>query len=122
MSPRKKTSDQTQPVGQRYPRTPDGRYFVVKQQLWRCTNPALPEDRRQALVSELMTARREVKQAKQSDDAERLRQARVRVQAAKVALGERGPVWWEDGAPDFNQRNVTQTPYAQWFEAQRGEG
>jgi len=95
---------------------------VVKQQLWRCTNPSLPEDRRQALVSELMTARREVKQAKQLDDAERLRKARARVQAAKVALGERGPVWWEDGSPDFNQRNVTKTPYAAWFEAQRGEG
>ncbi|MBA1195053.1 hypothetical protein G7007_19720 [Pseudomonas entomophila] len=122
MSPRQKTSEQEQPVGQRYPRTPDGRYFVVKQQLWRCTNPDLPEAQRQALVSELMTARREVKQAKQLDDAERLRQARARVDTAKVALGERGPVWWDDGAPDFNRRKVAQTPYAEWFEAQPGEG
>ncbi|WP_434772104.1 hypothetical protein [Pseudomonas entomophila] len=122
MSPRKQASEQAQPVGQRYPRTPDGRYFVVKQQLWRCTDPSLPEDRRQALVSELMTARREVRQAKQLDDAERLRQARARVNAAKVALGERGAVWWDDGAPDFNRRNVTQTPYAGWFEAQGEQG
>lgn len=122
MSLRKQANEPTQPVGQRYPRTPDGRYFVVKQQLWRCTDPSLPEDRRQALVSELMTARREVRQAKQLDDAERLRQARARVNAAKVALGERGPVWWNDGAPDFNRRKVTQTPYAQWFEAQGEQG
>ena len=39
-----------------------------------------------------------------------------RVQAAKVALGERGPVWWDDGAPDFNRRMVANSPYARWYE------
>ncbi len=41
-----------------YPGTPDGRYFVVKGQLWRCSNPSLAEELRQQLVSELMSAHR----------------------------------------------------------------
>ena len=98
-----------------YPTTPDRRYFVVKGQLWRCTNPALGEPERQRLVKELMDARREVKQAKKSSDPARLKSARAQVQTAKVALGERGPVWWTDGSPDFNRHKVANTPYAQWY-------
>ena len=98
-----------------YPTTPDGRYFVVKGQLWRCTNPTLDEDVRQQRVKELMDARRAVKTAKQAEDAMLLKAARGQVQAAKVALGERGPVWWSDGSPDFNRRRVTNTPYADWY-------
>ncbi|MBD8184552.1 hypothetical protein IFU20_00020 [Pseudomonas viridiflava] len=97
------------------PTTPDGRYFVVKGQLWRCTNPALDEDERQRLVNELMDARRAVKAVKASGDADQLRQTRADVDAAKVALGERGPVWWKDGAPDYNRHKVDNTPYAQWY-------
>lgn len=100
-----------------YPKTPDGRYFVVKEQLWRCSNPALAESMRQQLVDELMSARREVRQAKLSANSSSLRIARARVQTAKVALGERGPVWWEDGAPDFNRYKVKNTPYALWYES-----
>ena len=37
--------------------------------------------------------------------------ARGRVHDAKVALGERGPVWWNDGAPDYNRHLVANTPY-----------
>lgn len=40
--------------------------------------------------------------------------ARARVQAAKIALGERRQVWWSDGAPDFNRRLVKITPYPEW--------
>ena len=29
-------------MSERYPVTPDGRYFVVRGRLWRCANPALP--------------------------------------------------------------------------------
>ena len=76
-----------------YPTTPDGRYFVVKGQLWRCSNPLLNEDVRQRLVNDLMTARREVKAAKASGDDGELTAAREHVQASKVALGERGQVW-----------------------------
>ena len=95
--------------------TPDGRYFVVKGQLWRCTNPALREEVRQRLVKDLMTARREVKAAKASGDPGQLLAAREKVQKAKVALGERGPVWWSDSSPDFNREKITNTPYAEWF-------
>ena len=44
-----------------------------------------------------------------------LRKAREQVDAAKRALGERGPVWWTDGAPDLNQHMAHNTPYATWY-------
>lgn len=99
------------------PTTPDGRYFVVKEQLWRCTNPSLSEDMRQHLVEELMAARREVRTAVASGDPMELSVVRDRVHRAKVALGERGPVWWSDGSPDFNRYKVANTPYARWYAA-----
>jgi hypothetical protein len=34
------------------------------------------------------------------------------VDDSKVALGERGPVWWTGGKPDFNRHFVKNTPYA----------
>ncbi len=43
-----------------------------------------------------------------------MREARAAVDAAKVALGERGPVWWDDGAPDYNRCMAKNTPYADW--------
>lgn len=101
-------------------RTPDGRYLVVRGRLWRAANPHLPEDRRAELVADLMTARRDVRTALKSDDGFRLRDARRRVHAAKVALGERGPPWWDD-APDYNRRLVTNTPYRRWYESLGGE-
>ena len=73
--------------------TPDGRYFVLKGRLWRRTNPALDEPTRQRWVDALMDARRAVKAAKACGDPLQLKQAREQVQRAKVALGERGPVW-----------------------------
>jgi hypothetical protein len=100
-----------------HPITPDGRYFVVRGRLWRRANPALGEDERATLVRELMDARRDVGRALRAGDGERLREARRRVQVAKEALGERGPVWWADGAPDYNRRLALNTPYRRWFEA-----
>ncbi|MCF5725644.1 hypothetical protein [Pseudomonas syringae] len=97
------------------PTTPDGRYFVVKGRLWRCSNPALDPKARQQLVSELMDARRAVKAAKASGDSSEMKAARAAVQAAKVALGERGPVWWGDGEPDLNKHMVENTQYAGWY-------
>ncbi|CAG8863338.1 hypothetical protein PS627_00274 [Pseudomonas fluorescens] len=99
----------------KYPTTPDGRYFVVRGRLWRCSNPALAEEVRQQLVDQLMAARREVRQAKANEDTSRLQAARRSVDAAKTALGERGPVWWGDGAADLNRRMVARTPYAPWY-------
>ena len=98
-----------------YPKTPDGRYFVVKGRLWRCTNPALAEPVRKVWVKRLMDARRAVKAAKQTADDEALKEARSQVNEAKVALGERGPVWWTDNAPDYNRYMAKNTPYANWY-------
>ncbi|MFK3891257.1 hypothetical protein [Sphingomonas sp. NPDC079357] len=97
------------------PTTPDGRYMVVRGRLWRMSNPALSQDTRQALVVELMAARRAVQSALRRDDPVARRAARSRVDAAKVALGERGPVWWTDGTPDLNRRLARNTGYADWY-------
>ncbi|SNR42600.1 hypothetical protein EYF88_07685 [Paracoccus sediminis] len=90
--------------------TPDGRYIVVRGRLWRAANPHLDTADRAGLVSALMTARRTVRSASRARDAGMERAARRAVHDAKIALGERGPVWWNDGAPDFNRRMVRNTP------------
>ncbi len=100
-----------------HPATPDGRYFVVRGRLWRTSNPALPPDERDRLTRALMDARRAVGAAKRAGDVPAERTARDAVHAAKVALGERGPPWWTDGAPDLNRRMVRNTPYAGWWAA-----
>ena len=83
-----------------YPVTPDGRYFLVRGRLWRMSDPSLAPNRREQLVRELMAARRT--------------RDREGVDQAKRALGERGPPWWDDGAPDFNRHLAKNTPYADW--------
>jgi hypothetical protein len=88
---------------------------VVRGRLWRRSNPALSAERRAELVAELMDARRIVGTAGRAGDRDAVAAARTRVHAAKVALGERGPVWWNDGTPDLNRRMARNTPYAEWF-------
>jgi len=95
--------------------TPDGRYFVVRGRLWRRANPDLSPEKREALVRELMNARREVKAAMRSGDTTAIAMARKAVDAAKIGLGERGPVWWSDGAPDLNRHKVKDSPYEDWY-------
>ncbi len=97
----------------RYPVTPDGHYFVVRGRLWRCTNPHLSATQRQKHVDMLMHARRDVRDHK--SDPAALADARQRVQAAKVALGERGPAWWGDDAATYDRCLVKNTPYADWY-------
>lgn len=99
------------------PTTPDGRYIVVRGRLWRATRPDLSQTRRESLTRDLMGARRAVGQARRAGDREALAEAGQAVDRAKVALGERGPVWWTDGAPDFNRRMARNTPYAAWYAA-----
>lgn len=73
--------------------TDDGHYIVVDGRRWRATDPSIPEDRRTELVQILMAWRREVRRTKGTAQESA---ARAGVQAAKVALGERGaPPWWE---------------------------
>lgn len=95
-----------------HPTTPDGRYFVERGRLWRKANPNLPAEMRDAMVKQLMDARRALG-ARLSESEHR--QAREQVDRAKRALGERGPVWWSDGAPDCNRKLAKNTPYRDWF-------
>lgn len=95
--------------------TPDGRYIVVRGRLWRTANPALSEEARAGLVADLMRARRAVATARRAGDAGAEAQAHAAVDQAKRALGERGSVWWSDGAPDLNRHMIRATPYADWF-------
>lgn len=96
----------------KYPVTPDGRYFLVRDRLWRCADPSLSEEDLAALVKDLMNPRRAVKDATSQAAT---KAARAKVHAAKVALGERGPVWWDDGAPDVNRYHPKNTVYADWW-------
>ncbi|ETX26727.1 hypothetical protein [Roseivivax isoporae] len=97
-----------------HPETPDGRYFVARERLWRKTDPRLDDSARRAAVKALMRARRAVAQAA---DAEEEARARAEVDAAKRRLGERGPVWWDDGAPDEGGRHPANSRYAAWWAA-----
>jgi len=105
-----------------HPITPDGRYFVVRGRLWRMANPALAEKLRTELIEDLMDGRRALRHSRSQEERTA---ARRKVDEAKRALGERGPVWWTDGAPDFNRKLARNTPYAAWFtglsDPQRGE-
>ena len=83
------------------PHTPDGRYLVSKGILKRCTNPDLEDDVRRKALKTLMQAR--------------MRKDRDAALEAKIALGEAGPVWWDDGSPDDSGNAPGTTLYAQWW-------
>jgi hypothetical protein len=102
-------------TGLKHPVTPDGRYFVVRGKLWRMSDPNIDPRERSRLVKDLMAARRAVKDAKRAGDPGAENEAHRMVDEAKRALGERGPVWWKDGAPDFNRHAVKNTQYADWY-------
>jgi hypothetical protein len=73
-------------------RTEDGRWIVVDGRRWRATDPSIPEAFRAELVGELMRARRV--------------QDRPAVQDAKVALGERGPTWWDEPTDEGDRQRL----------------
>ena len=80
----------------------DGHYVVIKGRRWRATDPAIPDEVAGRLRRALMSARRDVGAALRAkrDPAP----ARARVQAVKVALGERGAPWWEQSMPQRRRR------------------
>lgn len=105
--------------------------MVVRGRLWRVSDPRLSPEVREGLVRELMAARREIGQllgGRWKGDPARAAEARARVDAAKRALGERGPVWSDDPgsspgqapSPDLNRRMVAGTPYAAWWAELQG--
>jgi hypothetical protein len=81
--------------------------------LWRASNPALPEAERQRLVDRLMDARRAVAAAKRAQDAAAESAARAHPAQFLQRRPGRGPVWWDDGAPDYNRHLIKNTPYAE---------
>jgi hypothetical protein len=99
----------------KHPVTPDGRYFVVRGRLWRMANPRLDEEERTDLVGRLMEARRSVRDAKRGADLKAEAAAHKAVDQVKRALGEWGPVWWDDGSPDLNRHMAKNTSYADWY-------
>lgn len=90
---------------------------MVRGRLWRRSNPHLPAKVRQQLVDALMDARRAVGAARRSGDDGAEAAAHAAVDRAKRELGERGTVWWNDGAPDYNRRLAKNTPYGEWWAA-----
>jgi len=83
------------------PHTPDGRYLVSCGVLKRCTNPALDDIVRRRALKKMMQGR--INGDKES------------VIEAKIQLGEAGPVWWEDGAPDYSNQPPDSTVYRNWW-------
>jgi hypothetical protein len=61
-----------------------------------------------------MAARRAVCDAKKAVDPEAEATAHRAMDEVKQALGERDPVWWDDGSPDFNRHMAKNTLYADW--------
>jgi hypothetical protein len=84
--------------------TADGRWIVVDGRRWRATDPAIPEADASRLRRWLMAARRDVGTTKRAGDGDGERRARGRVHAAKTALGERGPRWWEQSDDERRTR------------------
>ncbi len=85
------------------PHTPDGRYLVSKGVMKRCTNPALDDEFRRKMLKTLMQAR--------------MKKDRGAALDAKVALGEAGPLWWDDDPQDYSGCAPETTPYKQWWNA-----
>jgi len=90
----------------------EGRWITIDGRRWRATDPQVPETFRHELVDELMSARREVGRARRSGSAEEQRDARTRVQRAKVALGERGEPWWETPSAEGREARLRATTLA----------
>jgi hypothetical protein len=87
---------------QRPATTDDGHFVVINGRRWRATDPAIPEAAAAVLRRSLMAARRDVGAALRA--GEDPAPARARVQAAKVALGERGSPWWEQTLDQRRER------------------
>lgn len=90
------------------PTTEDGHYVVIAGRRWRATDPSIPEQRRAELTRILMAWRRDVRRTRGTDGE---RTSRAGVQAAKVALGERGtPPWWEQSDAERRARWQADVP------------
>jgi hypothetical protein len=62
-----------------------------------------------------MEARSAVAAARRTRDEAAEKDAHAAIDSIKTELGERGAVWWDDGAPDYNRHMARTTPYADWL-------
>jgi hypothetical protein len=79
------------------------------------SNVGLSEIERKHYTQWLIKARRGVGGALRQAHGCQEKEARQRVHRAKLALGERGPPWWTDGAPDYNRHLIKNSPYNEWY-------
>lgn len=93
-----------EPAAEGPERTPDGHHVIINGRRWRASDPEIPDEPAAILRRELMSARRAVGAALKSADTGAERNARDRVQRAKVALGERGTPWWEQTSQERRDR------------------
>lgn len=100
-----------------YTDTPDGRYYISGSRLWRSVNPNIDEATRANLITELMAARRAVRNARAN--AEVSKAAKKQAAAVVEALGQSGAVWWTDGAPDYHRMLIENTPYKEWWQGHK---
>ncbi|WP_193607244.1 hypothetical protein [Nocardioides lijunqiniae] len=87
--------------------TDDGHHVVIDGRKWRATDPLIPDERRSELQKALMAWRRDVRRTQGTDEEAT---SRAGVQAAKVALGERGTPWWEQTEAERRARWETEVP------------
>jgi hypothetical protein len=80
---------------------------------WRASHLNLTEEERGHWIAQLIKARRAVHSAPGNPD--QLAIPRRAIHETKCALGERGPVWWTDGAPDLNWRLAKNSSYSGWW-------
>ena len=86
--------------------TTDGRYIIVNGRKWRASDPDIPETLKTQLVAVLMSGRRDVAKALRIKDEILEKEARTRVNDAKIALGERGQAWWETYDDDELRKRI----------------
>jgi hypothetical protein len=82
-------------------------------------DPNLTAAKASALIGELMKARSAVRSAKLAGSPIEEAAAHRAFDLVKRELGERGAVWWTDGAPDLNRQAVKNTSYAKWYSGLR---
>ena len=84
--------------------TDDEKWLIVTGRRWRRTDPGLEPRVVEELKSHLGAARNAVGKAKKAGAEDDLAEARRRVNAAKIGLGERGDYWWEMAIEDRRAR------------------
>ena len=82
--------------------------MVIDGRRWRATDPAIPEARRAELALTIMAWRCHETSHPRHRRGDGV--SRAGVQAAKVALGERGTPWWEQSDEERRARWAADVP------------